>query len=44
MNVNEVLFIDDSIQHINTAKKLGIKTYHLTKDESIEAIFPDIVQ
>jgi putative hydrolase of the HAD superfamily len=44
LNVNEVLFIDDSIQHINTAKKLGIKTYHLTKDESIEAIFPDIVQ
>ena len=44
LNVNEVLFIDDSIQHIKTAKKLGIKTYHLTKDESIEAIFPDIVQ
>ena len=44
LNLNEVLFIDDSIQHINTAKKLGIKTYHLTKDESIEAIFPDIVQ
>ena len=44
LNVNEVLFIDDSIQHIKTAKKLGIKAYHLTKDESIEAIFPDIVQ
>ena len=44
LNVNEVLFIDDSIQHIKTAKKLGIKTYHLTKDESIEAIFPDIAQ
>jgi len=44
LNVNEVLFIDDSIQHIKTAKKLGVKTYHLTKDESIEAIFPDIVQ
>jgi len=44
LNVSEVLFIDDSIQHIKTAKKLGIKTYHLTKDKSIEAIFPDIAQ
>lgn len=44
LNTSEVLFIDDSIQHIKSAKQLGIKTYHLTKDESIETIFPDIVQ
>jgi putative hydrolase of the HAD superfamily len=44
LNTSEVLFIDDSIQHIKIAKQLGIKTYHLTKDESIETIFPDIVQ
>jgi HAD superfamily hydrolase (TIGR01509 family) len=44
LNVSEVLFIDDSIQHIQSAKRLGIKTYHLTEDESIETIFPDIVQ
>lgn len=44
LNVSEVLFIDDSIQHIESAKKIGIKTYHLTKDESIETIFPDIIQ
>ncbi|MGY8931554.1 MAG: HAD family hydrolase [Flavobacteriales bacterium] len=44
LNVSEVLFIDDSIQHIQSAKKLGIKTYHLTESESIETIFPDIVQ
>jgi len=44
LNVSEVLFIDDSIQHIQSAKRLGIKTYHLTEDESIETIFPDIGQ
>ncbi len=33
---NETLFIDDSIQHIEGAKKLGIRTYWLdTKKESI---------
>ena len=44
LDVNRVLFIDDSIQHIKSARKLGIKTHHLTKDQSIETIFPDIVQ
>ena len=29
LNPNEVLFIDDSPQHIEDAKKLGINTYHL---------------
>ncbi|NVO01717.1 MAG: HAD family phosphatase [Bacteroidetes bacterium] len=35
----ETLFIDDSIQHIETAKKLGIKAYLLEKKESILDLF-----
>ncbi len=36
LNANETLFIDDSIQHIDAAKKLGIQTYWLdVKKESI---------
>ena len=36
LNPNETLFIDDSIQHIESAKKLGIQTYWLdVKKESI---------
>ena len=40
----ETLFIDDSIQHIHAATKLGLKTYHLQKNEDINSIFPDIIQ
>jgi len=36
---SETLFIDDSIQHIEGAKLVGINTYHLTKGESITDIF-----
>ena len=38
------LFIDDSIQHIEGAKKAGIKTFHLKKNKSILDLFPDIIQ
>jgi putative hydrolase of the HAD superfamily len=31
LNTTETLFIDDSIQHIESAKRLGIKTYHHTE-------------
>ena len=41
LHPNNVLFIDDSIQHIQGAKKLGIKTHHL-KDQEITILFPDI--
>ena len=45
LNVKNTLFIDDSIQHINSAKKIGLQTYHLNnKIESLETIFPDIIQ
>lgn len=39
LNPEETLFIDDSIQHIETAKKLGINTFHLTEGIDITDIF-----
>ncbi len=38
---HETIFIDDSIQHVEGAKKLGILAYHLNipKGESIEQLF-----
>jgi putative hydrolase of the HAD superfamily len=44
LKAKEVLFIDDSLQHIEGAKKLGIKTYHLQDNEEVTTIFPGIVQ
>lgn len=44
MNPQEILFIDDSIQHIRTAKKIGIICYHLRDGEDIINLFPDIIQ
>jgi len=38
------LFIDDSIQHIEGAKKVGVKTFHLEKNKSILDLVPDIIQ
>ena len=38
----EVFFIDDSPQHIESANKLGIKTHHLKNGEEITTLFPDI--
>ena len=38
------LFIDDSVQHIEGAKKVGVKTFHLEKNKSILGLFPDIIQ
>ena len=42
LNADEVLFIDDSPQHIKGAKNLGIKTYHLKDGEEVTTLFPDI--
>ena len=39
---NQVLFIDDSPQHIEAAKGMGIKTYHLTDEQDISNLFPGI--
>ncbi len=35
----ETLFIDDSIQHIEAAKNIGIITYHLSHNKNITDIF-----
>ncbi|HOP05576.1 MAG TPA: HAD family phosphatase [Tenuifilaceae bacterium] len=41
LHPEETLFIDDSIQHVEAAQKLGINTYHLNipEGESIENLF-----
>ena len=44
LSIKNTLFIDDSIQHIESAKKIGLKTYHLDGTETLESIFPDIIQ
>ena len=36
MNAAETLFIDDSINNIETANKLGLKIHHLLSEERIE--------
>ena len=44
IKANEVLFIDDSPQHIEGAKKIGIICCHLKDGEDITTLFPDKVQ
>jgi glucose-1-phosphatase len=44
LKANEVLFIDDSPQHIKGAKKLGIQTHHLLDTEEVTTLFPDIIR
>ena len=41
---NEVFFIDDSPQHIETAKGLGINCHYLLDREDITTLFPDTIQ
>jgi len=36
---SEVLFIDDSIQHIDGAKSIGINAIHLEKNQTIQDVF-----
>ena len=43
LNPKKVLFIDDSIQHIKGAEKLGITTHHL-ENNKITKLFPHIIQ
>lgn len=40
---DEVLFIDDSIQHIKSAKKLNIETLHLKQNQEITKILSELV-
>jgi len=41
LNPAETLFIDDSPQHIEGAKKLGIQTYLMTAPDTIQKFFKD---
>ena len=43
LTADQVLFIDDSSQHIEGAKKLGIKTHHLKDGEEITNLFLDTI-
>ena len=38
---SETLFIDDSVQHVEGASKLGIKTHHIIPEEDITTLFLD---
>jgi len=44
IKAEETLFIDDSIQHIDSASKLGIKTLHWASNEPIKHFFLDKAQ
>ena len=44
LDVSKTLFIDDSLQHIKAAKKIGFKTYHLTNKEDIISLFLEKAQ
>ena len=43
LKAEEVFFIDDSPQHIASAKILGIHCHHLLDDEDITDLFPGII-
>jgi len=50
MRPEQCLFIDDTLEHIESAKKLGLHTYHLVKPEKVNDLFingtirPDLIQ
>jgi putative hydrolase of the HAD superfamily len=37
---NETLFVDDSIQHVEGARKAGIQAHHLKKPQKLTELFP----
>ncbi|MFH1296961.1 MAG: HAD family phosphatase [Bacteroidota bacterium] len=44
LNRKETLFIDDSMQHVEGARKAGLQTYHLREGESITDLFTPEMQ
>jgi FMN phosphatase YigB (HAD superfamily) len=44
LNPAETLFIDDSPQHLQTAKNLGIQTYLMTYPDTIQKFFETIIK
>lgn len=43
LNVNETLFIDDSPQHLETAKKLGLNTHLMLRTEDLRELLPSLL-
>jgi putative hydrolase of the HAD superfamily len=43
LKANETLFIDDSPQHVESAKKLKINAYHLKINENINKLFEQVL-
>jgi putative hydrolase of the HAD superfamily len=43
LNPDETLFIDDTIQQIESARNAGLKTYHLCPPEEITSLFEEVV-
>lgn len=45
LKASETLFIDDTLQHVEGARRVGLNAYHLrvTEGESIEVLFADIL-
>jgi putative hydrolase of the HAD superfamily len=43
LDKSETLFIDDSIQHIESAAKVGLKTLHLQPPLTINQVFKDVI-
>ncbi|MEB3357852.1 MAG: HAD family phosphatase [Synechococcales bacterium] len=39
LNASRTLFIDDTARHIEGAQSVGLKTCHLTQDQSLETLF-----
>ncbi len=41
LEASETLFVDDSLQHIEAAKEVGLQTYHYKIGNSLQSIFND---
>lgn len=39
LDASETLFIDDTLMHLEGARKVGLKTLHMTDDTSLEKLF-----
>lgn len=39
LNKSKTLFIDDTLEHIESAKSLGLQTWHLTNQEELFTVF-----
>jgi len=43
LDPERTLFVDDSPQHMEGAKKLGIQAYHMKDNDSLEALFASLL-